>query len=121
MTTLSNLQKMTIRLLLSFIIIATLGSCANMPTSSTQITGAYTSSIKYENYSLERLQVELDALSRRESQLVIAKEQRVKSSQAQAFLLGYGQGDGIEASELAQVRGEKEAVIKAIEVKKSQK
>lgn len=42
--------------------------------------------------------------------LVIAQEQRLKSSQVQAFWLGYGQGDGIEAAELANVRGEKEAL-----------
>jgi hypothetical protein len=34
----------------------------------------------------------------------------------QAFWIGYGNGDGIEAAELANVRGEKEAVRKAIEV-----
>lgn len=42
--------------------------------------------------------------------LVIAQEQRLKASQLQAFWLGYGQGDGIEAAELANVRGEKEAI-----------
>ena len=31
--------------------------------------------------------------------------------------VGYGKGDGIEASELAQVRGEKEAVLRAMEMK----
>lgn len=36
----------------------------------------------------------------------------------QAFWYGYGQGDGIEASELATVRGKKEAVeYKMTEVK----
>jgi hypothetical protein len=62
--------------------------------------------------------VELDSLARRENQLVAAQEQRVKSNNFQAFWLGYGQGDGIEASELANVRGEKESVRKAMEIKK---
>ena len=35
----------------------------------------------------------------------------------QAFWYGYGQGDGIEASELANVRGEREAVRSAMDVK----
>jgi hypothetical protein len=31
--------------------------------------------------------------------------------------LGYGTGDGVEASELADVRGEKEAVQKTMDIK----
>lgn len=60
---------------------------------------------------------EVDSLARRENQLVVAHEQRVKTSQIQAFWRGYGQGDGIEASELANVRGEKEAARSAIDAK----
>lgn len=95
-----------------------LSGCANMPTAPSQITGSYTSGLKYENFDCSKLSIEADALGRRESQLVIAQEQRIKSSNVQAFWLGYGQGDGIEASELATVRGEKEAVIKAMATKK---
>jgi len=95
----------------------TLTGCFNMPTPTSQITGSYTSSLKYEDYPCQRLVAELDSLARRENQLVIAQEQRVKSSNVQAFWLGYGQGDGIEASELANVRGEKESVRKALETK----
>jgi len=94
-----------------------LTGCMNMPTPSSQITGSYTSSLKYENFDCQRLAVELNALARREDQLTTAQEQRVKTSQTQAFWWGYGQGDGIEASELANVRGEKEAVRHAMEVK----
>ncbi len=89
----------------------------NMPTPPSQITGAYSSGIKYESYPCARLAAELDSLSRREAQLITAQEQRHKTSQVQAFWLGYGQGDGIEASELATVRGEKEAVLKAMQAK----
>jgi len=92
----------------------------NMPTPPTQITGAYTSGLRYEDYDCSKLTAELDSLARRENQLVIAQQQRIKTSQVQAFWWGFGQGDGIEASELANVRGEKEAVRKAIEVKRCQ-
>ena len=94
-----------------------LSGCANMPTAPAQITGSYTSALKYENYDCSQLAIELNALARRENQLVVAQEQRIKSSNVQAFWLGYGTGDGIEASELANVRGEKEAVRQAMEIK----
>ena len=92
-------------------------SCFNMPTPPAQITGSYTSSLKYENFKCSRLAIELNSLARRENQLVVAQEQRIDSSGTQAFWLGFGHGDGIEASELANVRGEKEAVRKAMEIK----
>ena len=92
------------------LLVALLAGCANMPTSTAQITPAYTSTNAYEAFDCDKLDIEQGNLSRRESQLVIAQEQRIKSSNVQAFWLGYGQGDGIEASELAKVRGELEAV-----------
>lgn len=92
--------------------------CMNMPTPPSQITGSYTSSLRLEGYECSRLSVEMESLARREDQLAIAQEQRIKTSNVQAFWFGYGQGDGIEASELANVRGEKEAVRKAMAVKK---
>ena len=97
-----------------------LTSC-NMPTPAAQITGSYTSGIKYENYECDRLAVEINALARREDQLTIAQEGRRKSSLVQALLLGFGTGDGVEASELAIVKGEKEAVRKAMDVKGCEK
>ena len=97
-----------------------LTSC-NMPTPAAQITGSYTSGIKYENYECDRLAVEINALARREDQLTIAQEGRRKSSLVQALLLGFGTGDGVEASELASVKGEKEAVRKAMDVKGCEK
>lgn len=92
--------------------------CMNMPTPPSQITGAYTSDLKYEEYSCSQLATELASLARRENQLVKAQEQRIKTSQMQAFWWGYGQGDGIEASEIANVKGEKEAIRKAVDTKK---
>lgn len=97
--------------------VVAVSGCFNLPTQSSQITGTYVSGLKYEQFDCGRLTAEADSLARRESQLVIAQDQRLKSSKVQAFWLGYGQGDGIEASELANVRGEREAVRKAMEVK----
>lgn len=100
-----------------FFMACLIGGCMNMPTPPSQITGSYTSGIKYENYDCGRLATEADSLGRRESQLVVAQNQRIKTSKVQAFWWGVGEGDGIEASELANVRGEKEAVRKAMEIK----
>ncbi|MBK3776327.1 hypothetical protein GAY31_19595 [Azospirillum brasilense] len=94
-----------------------LAGCMNMPTPPSQITSSYISGIRYEALDCQRLAVEMDSLGRRENQLVAAQEQRVKTSQVQAFWFGYGQGDGVEASELANVRGEREAVRTAIAAK----
>ena len=95
-----------------------LAGCFNMPTPSSQITGSYTSGIKYENYKCARIGNEIDALARRENQLVVAQESRIRTSEIQGFWWGFGQGDGMEASELANVRGEKEAARQAFEVKR---
>lgn len=89
--------------------------CMNMPTPPSQITSAYTSGLNYKSFTCEELAAEMASLARRENQLVVAQEQRIKTSKVQAFWWGYGQGDGVEASELANVKGEKEAVRKAME------
>lgn len=102
---------------LSLIMCTFLVGCMNMPTPTSQITGAYTSGVKYDSFDCSSLAVELNSLARRENQLAIAQGQRAKTSQMQAFWYGFGQGDGIEASELANVRGEKEAVRRAMEAK----
>lgn len=112
------MKKILLNILLCLLVF--LAGCLNMPTPPSQITGSYNSGLKYESFDLSRLAAELDSLARRENQLVIAQEQRIKTSQTQAFWWGFGQGDGIEASELANVRGEKEAVRKAIELKSLQ-
>jgi hypothetical protein len=93
------------------------GGCMNMPTPTSQITGAYTSDLKYDGFECSKLASELDSIGRRESQLALAQEQRIKTSQMQAFWWGFGQGDGIEATELASVRGQREAVTKAMQAK----
>lgn len=109
------MSKYTIPAFASAILVS---GCMNMPTPPSQITGAYTSGLKYKEYSCSQLATELASLARRENQLVTAQEQRIKTSQMQAFWWGYGQGDGIEASEIANVKGEKEAIRKAVDTKK---
>ena len=112
----SKMKKLILAALLvaSFVFFA---GCLNMPTPPSQITGSYTSGLKYDSFDCSQLSAELDSLARRENQLVIAQEQRHKTSEMQAFWWGFGQGDGIEASELANVRGEKEAVCRTMEKK----
>jgi hypothetical protein len=92
--------------------------CMNMPTKPSQISGSYVSPVEYAGYDCDKLIAELSSLSRRESQLAIAQEQRYKTSEMQAFWWGYGQGDGIEAAELANVKGRKEAVLTVINLYK---
>jgi hypothetical protein len=88
--------------------------CFNMPTPPSQIIGARCSGIQYAKMDAKSLALEYDSLSERESDLVIAQNQRIKTSQMQAFWTYFGQGDGMEAVELARVRGEKEAVKAAL-------
>lgn len=92
-------------------------ACFNMPSDPAQISGAYISPLRYEELSCSKLDAELNSLSRREAKLIVAQKQRLDSSYGQAFWLGFGQGDGVEASELATVRGEKEAVMLALDRK----
>jgi hypothetical protein len=112
---------MTMKTQIALLVVALLAlfsGCMNMPTPVSQITPSYISGLRYEDFDCSRLAAEMDSLARRENQLVIAQEQRIKTSEIQAFWWGYGQGDGIEASELANVRGEKEAMRRAMERKR---
>ena len=85
-----------------------------MPTKSSEISGIPVSGASYKGWDCDQLLLEFDHLKRREGTLVSAQEQRHKTSQTQAFWHGYGQGDGIEAAELARVRGELTAIEKLI-------
>lgn len=91
--------------------------CMNLATKPSEITGSYTSDLRYQQYTCDQLGHEVNSLARRENQLATAQEQRRKSGKVQAFWVGYGTGDGIEAAELANVRGEKEAVRRAMDLK----
>ena len=94
-----------------------LAGCLNMPTPPDQITGSYVSSAKYSSFDCNALAAELDSVNRREARAEAAQQQRYKSSKQQAFWYGDGQGDGLEASELANLRGEREALRTAISAK----
>jgi hypothetical protein len=110
-------MKIALRITTAVAMTTVLGGCFNLATSPSEITPSYTSELRYEPYDCPHLAIELNTLARREDQLVIAQEQRRSSSKVQAFWLGFGHGDGIEASELANVRGEKEAVRKEMDLK----
>lgn len=103
------------RVLAAALVASTLTGCMNLATKPAEITGSYTSDLKYQGYNCAQLAAEVNSLARREDQLATAQTQRRKSGKVQAFWLGYGTGDGIEASELANVRGEKEAVRRAMD------
>ena len=108
------------RLLLAALLVALsalFAGCVTMPTPPSQIAPSYVSDLKYESLDCSQLYVELDSLAEGERQLVIAQEQRRKASQKQAFWTGYGPPDGIEAYRLAKVRGEKQAVRRAMQAK----
>ncbi len=111
------MKKLVVKLTIASALVLLINGCANKPTNPSEITGAYVSTIKYEPYSCSRLTAELNSLSRRENQLVSAQKSRVSSSQVQEFWLGYGTGDSVAASELANVRGEREAVRKTMGIK----
>lgn len=88
-----------------------------MPTPPSRITGSYTSDLVYEDLDCKTLSAEYNSLIRRENKLVTAQNQRIQNSRIQAFWWGFGEGDGIEASELADVRGQIEAVLRVMEKK----
>lgn len=103
--------------ILAMLMIVAMGGCMNMPTKSSQITGAHVSEREYMGMDCNRIAIELNDLVQRESQLASAQDQRRGTSQVQAFWWGFGQGDGIEASELANVRGHINAAKKAMSLK----
>jgi len=105
---------LTICLIASMIVVS---GCMNMPTPVSQITGIEVSTLQYEAFDCDRLALEDDFLAKRESQLVVAQTQRIKTSRMQAFWWGFGQGDGMEASELANVRGQRMAIHKVMRIK----
>jgi hypothetical protein len=95
--------------ILSIGMVCTLSACA-MPTEPEGIAGVPVSTLKYKRNTCEELNAEITALYRRQTLLNLAQQKRIESSQVQAFWWGFGQGDGIEAFELAQNKGESEAI-----------
>ena len=90
-----------------FFITVFIFGCYNAPTPPSEIEGAHISGLHYEKYDCETLNDEIKFLEKREKELVIAQEERIKESEDQQWWTeGIGMGDGIEASELHRVRGE---------------
>ena len=94
-------------------------SCSvNAPTPSSQITASPVSELKYADFTCASLTAALESLAQRSLDLTRAQEQRIKSSEVQGTILGVGQGDGAEASELSKVRGEQAAASKVFNAKR---
>ena len=86
--------------------------CYNNPTPPSEITGAQISGLQYERFDCETLNDEIIFLENREKELILAQENRIKeSNRQQSWANGMGKGDGIEASELHRVKGEKLAAL----------
>ena len=79
----TNMNKVTTIIVSAGMLL--MSGCLNMPTQPSQITGMDCSTVTYENLTPSQLHVELDSLSRRESELELAQQQRIKTSQMQAF------------------------------------
>jgi hypothetical protein len=94
----------------AIIAVLALGGCINMSTPPAEITATPVSAQKYENHTCAQLIDELGTIAKRERTLVEAQDRRVKASNVQALVINVGQGDGAAAADLAQVRGEREAV-----------
>ena len=62
----------------------------------------------------EEVLKELKNVIYRENILIQAQDKRVTTNTWQAFWVGFGNGDGVEAAELAQIRGHRIALIKQI-------
>ena len=101
-----------------FFITVFIFGCYNAPTPPSEIEGAHISGLHYEKYDCETLNDEIKYLEKREKELVIAQEERINESEDQQWWTeGIGMGDGFVASELNNVRGEKEAARKVFENK----
>ena len=112
-------MRTRILVLLLTVISSLLASCSvNAPTPSSQITAAPVSELKYADYTCASLTAVLESLAQRSLDLTRAQEKRIKSSEVQGTILGVGQGDGAEASELSQVRGEQAAASKVFNAKR---
>lgn len=89
-----------------------LGGCFNLGTKPSEITPAYVPESQYQNQNCQQLDADRQDMYRRKSMLETAQTQRRHSNKVQAFWVGFGNGDGVGAGELAQVKGEILAVEK---------
>jgi len=94
-----------------------LAGCFNLGTKPSEITPAYVPESQYQSQNCQQLDADRQDMYRRKSMLETAQTQRRHSNKVQAFWVGFGNGDGVGASELAQVKGEILAVEKQRELK----
>lgn len=94
-----------------------LAGCFNIGTKPSEITPAFVPASQYQNESCRQLDVDRQDLYRRKTMLETAQDQRRHSNKVQAFWVGFGNGDGVGAGELAQVKGEILAVEKERAIK----
>jgi hypothetical protein len=113
-------HKKILSLLTLGIITLNCTACVNMPTNPIAITPTYVSEDTYKSYSCHDLLQEKTSLSDQQNNLTFAQNARIKSSKEQAFWMGFGQGDGIAAPELAEVKGKLAAINDVIQKKHCQ-
>ena len=93
-------------------------SCWNNPTPVSEIYGEKKSGLLYEIYNCDILFEEIAFLQNREKELIISQEKRIEeSNKQQGWSNGIGLGDGLDASELNNVRGEITAAQKVFDRK----
>lgn len=98
------------RLVVTTLCAALLVAGCAMGTPADRILPARVSEEKFQDMKCKDLKIEYESLVRREQQLTAAQDSRYRSSRVQAIIWGVGKGDGAEASELAEVRGDLEAM-----------
>jgi hypothetical protein len=102
----------------AMVVAALLGGCAS---KSSEITAAYVSPIPYQSYTCQQLGMEAQAISAKAAELSGAQDQKRTNDQIAtgvaivvfwpaAFLVG---GDGQVAAQLAQLKGQLNAIEQA--------
>lgn len=91
--------------------------CFNTGSKPSEITPAFVPTSQYANETCQQMDIDRGDLYQRKNILVHAQEQRRHSNKVQAFWTGFGNGDGVAAGELAQVKGEILAIEKERKIK----
>ena len=90
-------------------------SCSSKPaTPPEEILGRPVAEDRYQAMSCKDLDLELEFLHRRDRQLAEAQRSSYRNSQINKLVWGHTKGDGPVAEELAQVRGELEAIRRVL-------
>lgn len=101
----------------SGLLILFLSGCVNMPTQPSEIRAPYISSSKYEVLDCSQLILEQDKLNLLEKDYLTSHENRISASKGHMLYYGWGSGNGLDTVELVKVRGEKDAVRRAMQNK----